>query len=44
MYEYDFILSTIIYVKASDAKKPSKKAKRNTVDKGKIHKVLVIDL
>ena len=39
-----FIVSTAIYVKASDAKKPSKKAKRKIVDKCKIHKVLIYEL
>ena len=39
-----FILSITIYVKVSDTKKPSKKAKRKTVDKCKIHKVLIFDL
>ena len=39
-----FMLSITIYVKASDAKKPIKKAKRKTVDKCKIHKVLIFDL
>ena len=38
-----FMLSITIYVKASDAKKPIKKAKRKTAVNCKTYKVLVID-